>query len=75
MSKLSQVSGDECVKALAKKGYVLVRQKGSHMRLRHPTNPNMNPITVPRHTVIGKGLLKKIIRDASLTPEEFLELL
>ena len=75
MSKLPQISGDECVKALEKQGYVLVRQKGSHMRLRHPTDAKRNPITVPRHASLGKGLLRKIIRDANVTPEDFLQLL
>ncbi len=32
-SKLPVVSGMDCIKALERAGYVVVRQKGSHIRL------------------------------------------
>jgi predicted RNA binding protein YcfA (HicA-like mRNA interferase family) len=34
MSKMPRVSGHECSKALAKAGFYLKRQEGSHMILR-----------------------------------------
>jgi len=34
MSKMPRVSGRECLKALAKAGFYLKRQEGSHMILR-----------------------------------------
>ncbi len=37
MSKLPVVSGDDVIKVLLKIGYEIVRQKGSHMRLRNKT--------------------------------------
>jgi len=51
-----------------------VRQKGSHLRLKHPDN---RVVTIPVHTgkILGKGLLKKILRDADLSVEELLDLL
>ena len=60
------------MKALEKIGYCVVRQKGSHIRLHHK---DRRPITVPNHKILGKGLLRKILRDAELTTEEFLKLL
>jgi predicted RNA binding protein YcfA (HicA-like mRNA interferase family) len=36
-SKLPVLSGEEFIKILEKFGYVRVRQKGSHVRLRHST--------------------------------------
>lgn len=60
------------VKVLEKDGYVLVRQKGSHMRLRHPFK---KPVTIPNHKELGIGLTLKIIKDADLTIEQFEELL
>lgn len=73
--KLPVVSGREVIKALRKIGYVVVRQRGSHMRLRDDTNPPHKPLTVPDHKEIKPGLLRKIIRDANLSVEEFIQLL
>jgi HicA toxin of bacterial toxin-antitoxin, len=36
--KLPVLSGDDLVKTLERFGYAIARQKGSHIRLRHPTN-------------------------------------
>ena len=49
MSHLPVVSGREVVKALQAVGYVVVRQRGSHMRLRHLTDTARRPTTVPNH--------------------------
>ena len=56
-------------------GYVTVRQKGSHIRLRHPSNPARQPVTVPDHKELKPGLLRAIIRDAGLSFDEFRALL
>ncbi|MHB8449528.1 MAG: type II toxin-antitoxin system HicA family toxin [Mycobacteriales bacterium] len=34
--RLPVVSGDELISALGKLGWVVARQRGSHVRLRHP---------------------------------------
>jgi predicted RNA binding protein YcfA (HicA-like mRNA interferase family) len=60
------------VKALAQMGYSEVRQRGSHIRL---SCTGKKSITIPDHKVIGRGLLKKILRDAELSVEAFVELL
>jgi predicted RNA binding protein YcfA (HicA-like mRNA interferase family) len=57
---------------LAKVGYYEVRQRGSHIRL---SCTGKRSITVPDHKVVGRGLLKKILRDAELSVEEFTKLL
>jgi predicted RNA binding protein YcfA (HicA-like mRNA interferase family) len=51
-----------------------MRQRGSHVRLRHSDG---RVVTVPVHSGqdIGKGLLRKILRDAELSREEFINLL
>jgi predicted RNA binding protein YcfA (HicA-like mRNA interferase family) len=68
------VSGMECIKALGKIGYVVVRQKGSHMRLKEK-NGKLPPITVLDHKEIRLGLLRKILNDVGLTIEDFIRLL
>ena len=74
MPKMPILSGQELVKKLAKCGYKIVRQKGSHVRLRNLTSPSAKPITVPLHPEIKIGLLHQIIKDAGLTVEEFINL-
>lgn len=74
MSALPVVSGREVVKALGKIGYVLDRQRGSHMILRQQTPPHRR-LTVPDHQEVAKGTLRAIIRQAGLTVDEFNDLL
>jgi predicted RNA binding protein YcfA (HicA-like mRNA interferase family) len=74
-SKLPVVSARQVVRALEKIGYQVVRQKGSHLRLRDPDNPSHLPVTVPNHKTIKPGLLHQILRDANLTVDQFVEIL
>ncbi len=74
MSALPVVSGREVVKALGKIGYVLDRQRGSHMILRQQNSPHRR-LTVPDHQEVAKGTLRAIIRQAGLTVVEFNALL
>jgi predicted RNA binding protein YcfA (HicA-like mRNA interferase family) len=48
-------------------GWLIVRQKGSHMTLRHPDKPNVQ-ITFPSHgsAEVGTGLAAKILKQAGL---------
>jgi predicted RNA binding protein YcfA (HicA-like mRNA interferase family) len=69
--KLPILSGRSIVKALAELGYRQVRQRGSHIRL---ACPGRTSITIPDHKVVGRGLLRKILRDAELSVEEFMKL-
>ncbi len=75
MPKLPVISGDRAVKVFQRLGYQVVRQRGSHIRLLHPIDPARKPLTIPRHRELGHGLLRKLLRDAMLTIEEFANLL
>jgi len=73
--KIPIVTAKELIGALKRAGFSKDRQKGSYLTL---INSKTNKtVTIPVHTVvdIGKGLLKKIITDAGLTTEEFINLL
>ncbi len=72
MSKLPILSGRKIIKILKKIGYREIRQSGSHIRL---TCPNKKSITVPNYKIVSRGLLRKILRDAEISKEEFLKLL
>lgn len=74
MPKLPAITGESVIVALGKIGFLVVRQKGSHVRMSHEDG---RVVTIPVHAgkIIGKGLLLKILRDAELTKEEFMVLL
>ncbi|HIJ53058.1 MAG TPA: addiction module toxin, HicA family [Planctomycetes bacterium] len=74
MSKLPIVSGKQLCKVLAKIGYFIDHQTGSHIILRQK-NPPHRRLTVPDHREIAKGTLRAIIRQAGLTVNEFEKLL
>jgi predicted RNA binding protein YcfA (HicA-like mRNA interferase family) len=74
MPPLPIVSSRQLITTLERTGFEIVRQRGSHVRLKHPDG---RVVTVPFHSGgdIGRGLLRKILRDAELSREEFIELL
>jgi len=67
------VSGVELVRALERAGWVVVRQRGSHVRLKKPER--RNALVVPLHKEIRKGTLAGILRDAGLSADELRKLL
>ncbi len=75
MAKLPVISGDEAIRAFEKIGYQVVRQKGSHIRLRDDQNQRHRPLTVPKHKELKPGLLRKLLREADISVEEFERLL
>lgn len=72
------ISGDRVVHVLARLGYEIIRQKGSHIRLRH-NGPPAHFVTVPNHSPLKTGMLHGILADVSLarsiTIEELADLL
>jgi predicted RNA binding protein YcfA (HicA-like mRNA interferase family) len=70
--KLPQISGVELVKKLQRFGFVLVRQRGSHMRLEKNTPEGIIKLTVPAHKTLKKGTLHHIIKGAGLKIEDIL---
>jgi len=74
MTKLPVVSGRQLVKALAKAGYLIDHQQGSHIIMRHQSPPNRR-LTIPDHKEIAKGTLRQIIRESGLTVDDLMRLL
>jgi len=70
--KLPVLSGKEIIKALAKVGFVPIRQKGSHVFLRHADGRRT---VVPLHEEVNKSTVMDIIEQTKLTRGEFLKLL
>lgn len=74
MTEIPSLSYRQVISALQRAGFVVVRQRGSHIRLQKRTKEKVIKITVPAHTPIKKTTLAKIIKAADLSPKEFNEL-
>jgi predicted RNA binding protein YcfA (HicA-like mRNA interferase family) len=73
MPPIPVVHARDCIKALQKIGFYVARQKGSHITLRR--DKPSGRITVPNHNPLKPGMLHRIIKDAGLTVDEFIDLL
>jgi len=74
LPRLPTATGREVVAALKRCGYGIARQKGSHAYM---VKNGGDPIAVALHAgeEVPKGTLRRIIKDAGLTVEEFIRLL
>ncbi|MBI4252282.1 MAG: type II toxin-antitoxin system HicA family toxin [Candidatus Tectomicrobia bacterium] len=65
---------ERVVRAFERAGWTVERQRGSHVHLSRPGNPNLLSVPVHKGKPIKIGLLKKLLALAGLSPEEFMEL-
>lgn len=74
MSKLPIISGKELIKVLLKLDFTESRQSGSHKIFKHIDG---RTTSVPMHSGedLGKGLLRKILHQIEVPPDQFLKLL
>jgi predicted RNA binding protein YcfA (HicA-like mRNA interferase family) len=74
MTKLpTGLSGQDLIKALKRVGFVIQRQRGSHIIFRRES-PHAR-VVVPNHESIRMGTLRTILHEANLTVDQLLELL
>jgi len=69
---LSDVPVRKVLRALESVGFVHKRTSGSHAVMRHPEG---RVAIVPQHGTVKRGTLSSILRQAGLTPSEFLDLI
>lgn len=62
-------------RVLVKLGFVLVNQKGSHMKFVKQSGKNKESIMLYTHHTLAKGTLSGIMDQLNLTPEELKKLL
>jgi len=74
MSKVPSLPYDRIIRALQRDGWVVVRQKGSHIRLLKHTPAETLKLTVPAHRPIKRSTLAHILKQARLSVDEFLAL-
>jgi predicted RNA binding protein YcfA (HicA-like mRNA interferase family) len=75
MTKVPSLNYDEVIRALRRGGWVVVRQRGSHIRLQKHSPDETLKIIVPAHRPIKRSTLSHILKQARLSVEEFKELL
>ncbi len=72
MATLPVVSGRDAGRAFSKLGFVYDHHRGSHMIYYHPAERHLS---IPDHRELDRGTLRKLIRSAGVTVEQFVELI
>ena len=68
MAFLPILKSEKIIRLIQKKGFIKVRQSGSHAIFKHPDG-RWTSVPIHRKTV-GKGLLSKILQDVKIKPED-----
>ncbi|SFL90149.1 type II toxin-antitoxin system HicA family toxin [Nitrosomonas communis] len=71
MPKLPVVSGAEVVQVLERLGFVVARQRGSHIVMRR----GLSGCVIPNHRELKIGTLAGLLKQAGVSSEEFVEAL
>ncbi len=75
MSEMPELPYTQIIKALQRDGWIVVRQRGSHIRVQKRIGNETLKITVPAHRPVLRTTLSHILKQARLTLEDFLKLL
>jgi predicted RNA binding protein YcfA (HicA-like mRNA interferase family) len=75
MSKVPELSYPVIVSALRRDGWIVVRRKGSHLQLQRRANGQTQRITLPAHRPVKRSTLAKVLKQAGIDVDRFLELL
>jgi len=66
MPRLRRLSGAEVIAILARFGFLVHSQRGSHVKLRRElSDGTVQTLTIPRHAVLDTGACRAILRQAS----------
>ena len=75
MSKLPGLPFTRIVRALQRDGWVVVRQRGGHIRLQKRVGDEVLKLTVPAHKPVKRSTLAHILKQGRIDPGRFLDLL
>ena len=75
MTKVPSLNYEQVVRALRRDGWLVVRQRGSHIRLQKQTPGETWKLIVPAHRPIKRSTLAHILKQAHLSVEQFHQLL
>ncbi|MYJ01074.1 MAG: addiction module toxin, HicA family [Chloroflexi bacterium] len=65
------LSWQQVCRILERQGFVLRRQRGSHLRYRGIVNGEEKNVTVPRHSTVKPGTLGDIVNQSGLPKDLF----
>lgn len=74
MTRLPRLTGQEVAQALSRAGFEVLRQRGSHLFLKH-LDGRVTVVPIHSGEILGPGIMSKILRDTKLSREEFHKLL
>ena len=74
MSKTPSLPYDKIIRALQRDGWIVIRQKGSHVRLQKHTAAETLKLTVPAHRPVKRSTLAHILKQANLSVDDFIRL-
>ncbi|MEH2382335.1 MAG: type II toxin-antitoxin system HicA family toxin [Nostoc sp.] len=75
MSKVPNLPYTQIIAALERDGWIVVRQRGSHIRLEKSIPDEVLKLTVPAHRPVKRSTLAKILKQARMELGRFLDLL
>lgn len=75
MTKVPSLDYTKVLRALQRDGWIVIRQRGSHIRLQKRVGEEVLKLTVPAHKPIKRSTLSHILKQARLTVDKFVELL
>ncbi len=75
MTKVPSLNYDVVIRALRRDGWVVVRQRGSHIRLQKRLPDETLKLIVPAHKPIKRSTLSHILKQARLSVDAFVGLL
>lgn len=71
MTKVPSIGYEKVIKTLQREGWVIIRHKGSHIRLQKHIRDEVLKLTIPAHRPIKRSTLAHILKQARLSVEEF----
>ncbi len=75
MTKVPSLDYQKIINALRRDGWVVVRQKGSHIRLQKHLRDDVLKLTIPAHRPVKRSTLSHILKQARLSVEDILDLI
>ena len=73
MSKVPSLNYEKVIKALQHDGWIVVRQRGSHIRLQKHLGEEVLKIIIPAHKPIKRSTLSRILKQARISVDNFLK--
>lgn len=75
MSRVPSLPYTAIIKALQRDGWLVVRQRGSHIRLQKHIGEELLKLTIPAHRPVKRSTLAHILKQARIDSEQFTQLL